>query len=119
MAGMTIASIFKKPETFKYPFEEKPAIPGSKGHIVNDAPKCILCGKCQKACPCMCIEVVKSERKWEIDPYMCVLCGSCVRVCPTQCLSMDASPTTIAPEKTVIEMSVPEREKKQRKAAAE
>ena len=112
MAGMTIASIFKKPETFQYPFQEKAAIPGAKGHIVNDASKCILCAKCQKTCPCHCIQVSKDPRSWTIEPFMCVLCGSCVRVCPTKCLSMDGDPTEINTEKTVIELAVPEKEKK-------
>ena len=44
LGGMTFGSLFKKPETVLYPFEQKPAPAGLKGHIENDASACILCG---------------------------------------------------------------------------
>ena len=50
LGGMTFGSLFKKPETVLYPFEQKPAPAGLKGHIENDASACILCGICPKHC---------------------------------------------------------------------
>lgn len=118
LGGMTFGSLFKKPETLLYPFEEKTPYPGQKGHVVNDAPKCILCGMCQRACPCNCITVNKQERTWEIEPFMCIQCGTCVRACPTDSLTMDPAYTPVSAEKYDITMDVPEQEKK-KKAASE
>lgn len=111
MAGMTIKSVFKKPETFQYPFQEKAPIKGLKGHIVNDVDGCILCGMCKKACPCHCIDVDKASRTWEIDPFMCVLCENCVRACPTDCLSVSTDATPVAAAKETTCLQVPEKEK--------
>lgn len=119
LGGMTFGSLFKKPETLRYPFETKEPYAGQKGHVVNDVDECILCGMCQKACPCNCIVVVKAERKWEINPFMCVQCGSCVRACPTKCLTMDGAYTPVATAKYCNDFSVPEKEKKSKAAAAE
>ena len=88
LGGMTFGSLFKKPETLLYPFEQKPAPAGLKGHIAVEAPLCILCGMCQRSCPCNAIVVEKKIRTWSIDPFLCIQCGSCVRACPKSCLFM-------------------------------
>lgn len=108
LGGMTFGALFKKPETLRYPYETKPAPAGSKGHIVNDAEQCILCGICQKTCPAEAITVEKKERLWAIDPFRCVQCGACVRACPKDCLTMDAAPTPIATAKYRTELEVPD-----------
>lgn len=108
LGGMTFGSLFKKPETLKYPFETKEPYAGQKGHIVIDESTCILCGICQKSCPCNCIVVEKKERKWEIDPFMCIQCGSCVRACPKSSLSMDGQYTPITTAKYCNDVSIPE-----------
>lgn len=99
LGAMTIASIFKKPQTLKYPFESKAPYPGQKGHIRNDTERCILCGMCQKTCPCNCIRIDKESRQWEIEPFICIQCGSCVRVCPTKCLEMEPEYTPVSTSK--------------------
>lgn len=111
LGGMTFGSLFKKPETLRYPFEKKEPYPQQKGHVVNDVQACILCGVCQRTCPCHCIAVDKAGRTWEIDPFMCIQCGSCVRACPTKCLSMEGSPTPVAAEKYRRDLAVPKQEK--------
>ncbi len=83
---MTFGSLFKKPETCLYPAEKKVAPAGLRGHITIDDSKCILCGICQKACPCDAITVDKKGRVWAIEPFRCILCDSCVRACPKQAL---------------------------------
>ena len=77
LGKMTLGSLFKKPETVLYPVEKKEAPAGLKGHIVNDADVCILCGICQRRCPCAAIVVEKPNRKWTIDRFRCVQCGTC------------------------------------------
>ncbi len=118
MGGMTFGSLFKKPETLRYPFETKPAPEGLKGHIENSVDNCILCGICQRTCPADAIVVDKSARTWTIDPFLCVQCGSCVRECPKKCLSMVPTYTAVSTFKYTNCVEVPESEKdKQRKAA--
>ena len=111
LAAMTLKSLFSKPETLQYPAEVKAPYAGQKGHVVNHVEECILCGMCQRTCPCHCIQVSKPERAWTIQPFMCVQCGSCVAACPTHCLSMDPAPTAIATAKHEARQEVPEQEK--------
>ncbi len=112
LGTMTFGSLFKKPETLRYPFETKEPYAGQKGHIVNDEGACILCGMCQRTCPCQCITVDKAKRTWEIDPFMCIQCGSCVRACPAQCLTMEGTYTPVAGAKEKHALVIPEKEKK-------
>lgn len=67
-----------------------------RGHLVNDAERCIVCHACDKACPVDCF-VMDMERtgdnkprasRFDIDLSKCIYCGLCVRVCPTDSLSM-------------------------------
>ena len=58
LGKMTLGSLFKKPETVCYPAEKKEAPAGLKGHIVNDVSVCIVCGICQRRCPCAAITSV-------------------------------------------------------------
>lgn len=93
---MTFGSLFKKPETCQYPAEKKEAPAGLRGHIVIEEEKCILCGICQKACPCDAINVDRKGRIWAIYPFHCILCDSCVRACPKQALSTSPDLKTVA-----------------------
>ena len=111
LGGMTFGSLFKKPETLRYPFETKDPYAGQKGHIHNNVDECILCGMCSRVCPCNCIVVEKKERRWEIDPFLCILCSSCVRACPTQCLDMEPSATGVSSGKYCTDLEVPEKPK--------
>lgn len=108
LGGMTLGSLFKKPETLLYPLEEKPAPAGLKGHIVNDVDRCILCGICARVCPAGALAVDKKARTWAIDPFRCVQCGSCVRACPKACLAMDSAYTPIATAQSCTVLEVPD-----------
>ena len=48
---MTLKSLFKRPETIRYPYETKPPVEDLKGHVENDIVECTLCGICAKRCP--------------------------------------------------------------------
>ena len=69
-----------------------------RGHLVNDAPRCIVCHACDTACPVDCFKM-DGERdadnkmrasRFDIDLSKCIYCGLCVRACPTDSLSMTA-----------------------------
>ncbi len=109
LSGMTFGSLFKKPETTRYPFEKKPVPEGLKGHIENEVESCILCGMCQRTCPTGAIVVDKKARTWALDPFRCVQCGSCARACPKHCLNMLPSYTPVSTSKEVRTIEVPEK----------
>ncbi len=96
LGKMTFGSLFKKPETVRYPVETKPQPAGLKGHIAIDVDDCILCGMCDRSCATGCISVDKNAGTWSIDRLQCVQCGYCITVCPKKCLSMNPnySPAT-------------------------
>ena len=111
LGGMTLKSLFKKPETLLYPLETKEPPAGLKGHIVIDVDTCILCSMCAKSCPADAIEVDKPNRTWSVNQLRCIQCGYCVQVCPKACLAMDPaySPAVLTKDVTVI--AIPEQEK--------
>lgn len=67
-----------------------------RGHLFNDADRCIVCHACDKACPvdCFKMEMERNEdnkphcSRFDIDLSKCIYCGLCVRACPTDSLSM-------------------------------
>ena len=89
LGKMTLGSLFKQPETVLYPLEQKAAPAGRKGTITLLPETCILCGICEKRCPCNAITVQKKERTWAINHFQCVQCGYCVSECPKKSLAMD------------------------------
>lgn len=108
LGGMTLGSLFKKPETIQYPKQVKTAPAGLKGHIENDVSLCILCGICEKSCPADALVVEKKQRVWSIDPFRCVQCGSCVRACPKSCLHMLPNYPSIATAPSCVVVGVPD-----------
>ena len=111
LGKMTLGGLFKKPETLMYPVETKTPPAGLKGHVVNDVDRCILCGICQKRCPCAAIVVDKPARTWTSDRCRCGQCGSCVRECPKDCLTMEPTYTPPATSKHVDSFEVLETKK--------
>ena len=89
LGGMTLRSLFSKPETILYPVVQKPSPAGLKGHIENDMAVCILCGICVKTCPAGALTVDKQAGTWAIDRFRCVQCAACTRACPKACLAME------------------------------
>lgn len=108
----TIPSIFKRKETLQYPAQKKEPYAGTKGMIAIDESKCIMCGKCQKTCPCDCITVTRDKREWVIDHYHCITCSSCIEVCPKKCLSMDPHYTPVSRVKHLDYHEIPEKPEK-------
>lgn len=119
LGGMTLSSLFKKPETLLYPVQKKEPPKGLKGTVLIDVDACILCGICGKTCPTGAIQIAKPDRSWSIDHFRCIQCGSCIRACPKGALSMFPHYTSPAKTKHVDSFTVPEREKPAKAARAE
>ena len=90
LGKMTLRSLFGKPETVRYPFEEPEHPDALRGKVAFDSKDCIYCGICEKRCPTGAIKVDKKEGTWSIDHFSCIQCDTCARECPKGCLSMDA-----------------------------
>ena len=117
LGGMTLKSLFSKPETIMYPVQERYKPAGLKGHIEIDVETCILCGICEKTCPTGSIVVDKPGETWKIDPFSCVQCGACWRACPKDSLVMADTYWAPATQKSVEVFEVHPK-KPERKAAA-
>lgn len=108
LGKMTLKSLFKRPETIRYPYETKPPVEDLKGHVENDIVECTLCGICAKRCPTGCITVDKEAESWTINPFDCIQCRTCVRECPQHCLTMMPEYRKPAFEKVVSVTTKPE-----------
>ena len=115
LGNMTFGSLFKKPETVKYPVERKPQPEGLKGLIAIDVNNCILCGMCDRSCPTDCITVDKAESYWSIDRFACIQCNYCVTVCPKGCLSMRPDYAPAGATRQALRFDVPKQEKAAKK----
>lgn len=103
LGKMTLRSLFGKPETVRYPFEEPEHPATLRGKVAFSAENCIYCGICEKRCPTGAISVNKKDGTWSIDHFKCIQCDTCVRECPKGCLSMD--PVLVHPS-TVKEVEI-------------
>ena len=113
LGKMTLGSLFKQPETVLYPLEQKAAPAGRKGTITLLPETCILCGICEKRCPCNAITVQTKERTWAINHFQCVQCGYCVSECPKKSLAMDPGIPHISTKMEPEVVPVPEQVKEE------
>lgn len=93
MLSDIIASLFRRPATRKYPFEQTAAPTRLRGKLEWDPEKCTGCCLCAKECPADALEVIVLDRKakqfvmrYDIDK--CIYCGQCVENCRFGCLEM-------------------------------
>ena len=56
-----IKYLFKKPITFRFPFETREASLRYRGFHLNDWEKCTGCGRCAEICPTNAIDMVEIE----------------------------------------------------------
>ncbi len=119
LGGMTLKSLFSKPETIMYPVQERYRPEGLKGHIVLDTSSCILCGVCQRACPSHAITVDKENNSWSINRFSCIQCRACIAPCAKNSLSMADTYTAPAAQMSVDTYEVHPPERPARKAKAE
>ena len=96
-----LKSMFSKPATAMYPIVKNEFYPITRGRIeLSPVEDCIYCGICSKRCPADAIEVVKADKKWEIDRTRCIVCNFCVQLCPKKCLSAERQYTSPMTDKT-------------------
>ncbi|MCX7004478.1 MAG: 4Fe-4S binding protein [bacterium] len=86
-----LRALRRGPATRRYPYEVRPPMAGSRGHLVNEPDTCIYCGLCVRRCPAGALAVTREPKSWTLDPYRCILCAYCVEVCPKKCLRMEPS----------------------------
>ena len=105
--GVTFATMFKAPNTERYPEEKKPTALRFHGrHQLNRHPdgleKCVGCELCAWACPADAIYVEGADNTdeeryspgerygavYQINYARCILCGLCIEACPTRALTM-------------------------------
>ena len=108
LGKMTLRSLFSKPETIRYPYEEPEHPACMKGLVEFDYTNCIHCSICEKCCPTGAISVNKQEQTWTINHFACIQCGSCIRECPKSCLTMNPVLVHPSTEKTKVTISKPE-----------
>ncbi|MCQ2751852.1 MAG: 4Fe-4S binding protein [Coriobacteriales bacterium] len=108
LKGTTLKSLFKKAPTRKYPFEVREPFERTCGSIkMVKIKECILCGLCEKKCPCLAITVDKSLETWSLRPFECIVCGECVDACPKNCIEIDIHYTPINTQKTQLDVKKP------------
>ncbi|MGA1861964.1 NADH-quinone oxidoreductase subunit NuoI [Deferribacter thermophilus] len=108
--GVTLKHMFKKPVTYKYPFEATPIFERFRGvHYMktdeNGNPKCVGCYLCERVCPSECIYIETDAgpngerliRKYEIELDRCIYCGFCEEACPVDAIHMGRSYDVVRP----------------------
>jgi NADH-quinone oxidoreductase subunit I len=89
-----VRRIAARPLTIRYPHERELPVGGARGSIGLLAERCIVCRRCEDACPTRCIDIAgeaATEPPGRLDRFVldlgaCVTCGRCVEVCPTDAL---------------------------------
>ena len=119
LGKMTLRSLFGKPETIRYPFEEPEHPAALRGCVRFNDSDCIYCGICEKRCPTNAISVEKKDKTWSINHFACIQCESCVRECPKGCLSMDAVIVHPSKEKAMETFRKPEPSDEEKAAQAQ
>lgn len=114
-------NLVKKPETIRYPKEDKDAAERYRGFHINDLDKCIGCGTCEEVCVNDAINMVPLENvpngpgqrevRPQIDYGRCCWCALCVDACTTGSLELsrdykyinpDPNSFIVTPDKTDI-----------------
>ena len=88
-----VRSLFRKPDTQRYPMEKTDPPERLRGRLFFDPSACTGCALCVKDCPAQAIELVTLDRaakrfvlKYHMD--RCIYCGQCVIGCRFKCIGM-------------------------------
>jgi NADH-quinone oxidoreductase subunit I len=81
-----LKNFFKKPATYKFPREDRPAQQDYRGMQTLDLKKCISCRLCAHDCPADAIEMKinpATNKEYPVTDFgKCVFCYQCVKICP-------------------------------------
>jgi NAD(P)H-quinone oxidoreductase subunit I len=88
-----LGSLWKRPFTETYPFEQRPSPERLRGQLHFNPEKCTGCCLCVKECPANALELITLDRKakkfvlrYHVD--RCTYCAQCVQNCRFDCLEM-------------------------------
>jgi len=83
-----LTSLFSKPYTTKFPYEEHIPFKRFRGKPQFDSETCVGCGGCFNVCPSKAIDMIDDiENRKRIlihNPDKCLFCGECERNCITK-----------------------------------
>ena len=88
-------SLFRKPNTERYPFERREVPECLRGMLNWNPENCTGCGLCALDCPACAIEMMvldKKAKKFVLTYHLdkCIFCGQCVYSCRQVCLTLEA-----------------------------
>ena len=120
MTSTIIRNFLTRKATRPYPIEVRDPFPETRGELVNDIEKCIVCSACARNCPSQCITIEREAGIWECDPFACVYCGVCVEVCPVNCLSQNLKYRSATRDREYMKLTgVPPKPKKKKEKSSE
>jgi formate hydrogenlyase subunit 6/NADH:ubiquinone oxidoreductase subunit I len=95
MIGDITASLFKRPNTEKYPFERREPPERLRGHLIWDPEQCTGCSICAQDCPAGAIDMIvldKAEKRFVLRYHVdrCTFCAQCVSSCRQGCISLSS-----------------------------
>ncbi len=91
MIQSVLGSLFKKPATIRYPYEEFRMPANFRGRPGFASDRCIGCRMCIRDCPAQAITVTRiGDKRFEcaIDLGRCVYCAQCADVCPKKVIEI-------------------------------
>jgi len=96
MLGEVLQSLFRRPNTERYPVDQQPVTARLRGALHWNPEKCTGCALCVKDCPSEAIELItldKASKRFVLRYHAdrCTFCAQCVQNCRFKCLEM--SPT--------------------------
>ena len=88
-------SLFRKPITQRYPFEQRTPPTRLRGRLQWEPASCTGCGLCATDCPANAIEMIvldKKAKRFVLEYHVdrCTFCAQCVHSCRQGCLAISS-----------------------------
>ena len=98
MVVETLKGLVSPPATRRYPDEKRAPFTGARGALTVDMSSCVLCGICERRCPCAAIIVSREAKTLTVEYLRCVSCGVCVEACNKHSLGLASEPLEVQVE---------------------